>query len=83
MFGQVGPITDYTMKGRTYRYYEGSPMFPFGYGLSYSTFIYSSLVLNSRKVKAGEAVSLTATVKNRGPYDADEVRLEVFFWDRL
>ena len=66
---QVPPFTDYSMKGRTYRYFTGEPLYPFGYGLSYSTFHYSHL--KARRTAAGAEVS--ATVKNTSSRDGDEV----------
>ena len=50
------------------------PLYPFGYGLSYSKFHYSSLVVTPTSITAGQSVTVTVTVTNRGPYDADEVR---------
>jgi beta-glucosidase len=66
---QLPPFTDYAMKGRTYRYFEGEPLFPFGFGLSYSTFAYSGLVA---KRTAGSA-EVRATVRNASSRDGDEV----------
>ena len=65
------------MAGRTYRYYRGTPMYPFGYGLSYSVFEYSNLVLSSDCIHPGESVIVTVGVINRGPYGADEVSANI------
>ena len=70
----MGPITDYTMKGRTYRYYENEPLYPFGYGLSYSTFKYLSLNVTPQSIEIGMSVTVEVTVQNLGPYEAHEVR---------
>ena len=59
---------DYTMKNRTYRYFTGEALFPFGYGLSYTTFSFSK---PSVKVN-GDNVTLTLTVKNTGNVDGIE-----------
>ena len=72
---QVPEITDYTMEGRTYRYYNGDPLYPFGYGLSYTQFMYSGLSVSPTSVKKGENVLVTVTVENKGMFDADEVIL--------
>lgn len=61
------------MKNRTYRYFEGRPLYPFGYGLSYSKFEYSNLKLSSAKLKAGDSLSLDADVRNMSQTDGDEV----------
>ena len=58
-------FTDYNMKNRTYRYFEGTPLYPFGYGLSYTAFRYSGAVLNGNEVQV--------TVENTGVMDGDEV----------
>ena len=68
-------MTDYTMKGRTYRYYEGDPLYPFAYGLSYTTFRYSNLYINPQKLSAGGSVTISVSATNIGTYSADEVSL--------
>src|SRR6185312_8276755 len=62
---QLPPFTDYSMRGRTYRYFTGKPLYPFGFGLSYSTFHYSDLKVSGSHV--------TATVKNASSRAGDEV----------
>jgi hypothetical protein len=59
-------------KGRTYRYYRGEPLFPFGYGLSYTTFKYSNLVISGDPLK-GEKVSVSFDVENTGKVRGEEV----------
>ena len=70
---QLPPFEDYAMKNRTYRYFEGQPLYPFGYGLSYSKFEYSNLKLSASKLNAGDPLSVDADVKNTGERDGDEV----------
>ena len=67
------PIADYAMKGRTYRYLEEPPLYPFGYGLSYTQFSYSGLALSADRVRAGDSVTIRATVTNVGARAGDEV----------
>jgi beta-glucosidase len=69
---QLPPFTDYSMRGRTYRYFHGKPLFPFGYGLSYTTFAFSGLKVPAR-VTAGEPVTVEGEVTNTGKVAGDEV----------
>ena len=64
---------DYTMAGRTYRYYAGKPLYPFGYGLSYTHFAYDGLKLSAPTLKAGDALGVDVEVKNTGKVAGDEV----------
>jgi beta-glucosidase len=70
---QLPPFEDYAMKGRTYRYFEGVPLYPFGYGLSYTTFEYSGLTVPGNAVEAGSPVEADVTVTNTGHRAGDEV----------
>jgi len=65
-------FNEYSMKNRTYRYYTGTPLWGFGYGLSYSTFKYGSIKL-PRKVEAGASISATVSVENTSTRAGDEV----------
>jgi beta-glucosidase len=66
------PFEDYSMKGRTYRYFNGTPLYEFGYGLSYTDFKYSDLRV-PKKVKTNENIKVTVGVMNIGTMDGDEV----------
>jgi beta-glucosidase len=70
---QLPPFEDYAMKGRTYRYFEGEPLYPFGYGLSYTSFAYSGLSLSTKEVAAGSSLVAEVTVTNTGKSAGDEV----------
>ncbi|HET7039098.1 MAG TPA: glycoside hydrolase family 3 C-terminal domain-containing protein, partial [Gemmatimonadales bacterium] len=66
------PFDDYSMENRTYRYFRGEPLFPFGHGLSYSRFRYGDLQVPAQ-ARAGEAVDVSVEVENAGTIPADEV----------
>ncbi|HEY7508772.1 MAG TPA: glycoside hydrolase family 3 C-terminal domain-containing protein, partial [Vicinamibacteria bacterium] len=70
---QLPPFADYDMKGRTYRYFEGEPLYPFGHGLSYTRFEYRDLAIDRPSAAASDAVTATAVVKNVGTRAGDEV----------
>jgi beta-glucosidase len=70
---QLPPFTDYNMQGRTYRYFKGEPLYPFGYGLSYTKFAHSNLRIETKSVKAGEPVKVSVDVMNTGEREGDEV----------
>jgi beta-glucosidase len=70
---QLPPYEDYSMAGRTYKYMTGEPLFPFGYGLSYTKFEYADLRLDQTEVPAGQSIKIDVTVKNTGNRAADEV----------
>jgi beta-glucosidase len=61
------------MKNRTYRYFTKEVLFPFGYGLSYSTFTYDSVKLNKVEILANESLMASVTIKNTGKYAGEEV----------
>ncbi|HNR41523.1 MAG TPA: fibronectin type III-like domain-contianing protein, partial [Bacteroidales bacterium] len=63
---------DYNMNGRTYRFFTSEPLYPFGYGLSYTSFAYSGLSI-PQKANVGEKVKVSVKVTNTGPRDGEEV----------
>jgi len=65
-------FSDYNMKGRTYRYFSGEPLYPFGFGLSYTTFAYSNLKVVA-SASTSDKVKVTADVQNTGSRDGDEI----------
>jgi beta-glucosidase len=69
---QLPNFEDYSMETRTYRYFKGKPLYPFGYGLSYTTFQYSGLTLPAQAVAAGQPVVTDVTVTNTGKVAGDE-----------
>ncbi len=67
------PFSDYAMKGRTYRYFEGKPLYAFGHGLSFTKFDYGAATLSAASIKANGEVTVTLDVANTGAMDGDEV----------
>ncbi len=70
---QLPAFDDYSMAKRTYRYFDGTPLWGFGYGMSYTSFKWSGLKLSSEKVNAGDPVTLDAVVANTGKMKGDAV----------
>jgi beta-glucosidase len=70
---QLPPFADYDMKGRTYRYFEGTTLYPFGYGLSYTRFEYSDIHVDKAVVAADDPLAVSVTVRNVGLRAGDEV----------
>ncbi len=71
--GDVPDFADYRMKGRTYRYLEHSPLYPFGFGLSFTTFEYSNLKLSSAQTDGSQPLEIDVTVRNTGKAQGEEV----------
>ena len=67
------PFVSYAMKDRTYRYFTGTPLYPFGYGLSYTRFTYAQPQLSATTLAAGKPLTVNAVVRNDGGRDGDEV----------
>jgi len=67
------PFDDYSMQNRTYRYFKGVPIYPFGFGLSYTKFVYSHLKLSNTKIKKNESLNAEVTLMNSGKMKGDEV----------
>ncbi len=70
---ELPPYISYDMQGRTYRYFTGTPLYPFGYGLSYTRFTYGAPQLSTTTLRAGQSLRVTATVRNAGARAGDEV----------
>lgn len=64
---------DYTMKGRTYRYFDGKPLYAFGFGLSYTSFSYKKLDIAQEPLTVNDTILLKLTIMNEGMFDGDEV----------
>jgi beta-glucosidase len=70
---QLPAFDDYSMTGRTYRYMTEEPLYPFGFGLSYSCFEYSDLQLEKTEIIPGDSINVSVTLHNNGAFDAAEV----------
>lgn len=71
---QLPPMMDYNIRdGRTYMYFKGDPLYPFGYGLSYTSFAYSNLKTSAPVLSHDGSVTVSVDVKNTGKRDGDEV----------
>jgi beta-glucosidase len=70
---QLPPFTSYSMSDRTYRYFAEQPLYPFGYGLSYSTFRYDNPKVSEAQIPADGSVSVSVRVTNSGERAGDEV----------
>jgi len=70
---QLPGFEDYSMQSRTYRYFRGTPLYPFGYGLSYTTFSYTNLTLPKAAISAGDPLTAEVTVTNTGKRVGQEV----------
>ncbi len=69
----VPPFDDYRMAGRTYRFFKGSPLYPFGYGLSYTTFSFKNLRTSAEQIGTGAPIIVSVDVTNTGAAAGDEV----------
>jgi beta-glucosidase len=74
---QLPAFEDYSMSNRTYRYFKGTPLYPFGYGLSYSKFEYNNVKLSTNDLHAGDPLNVDVDVKNSSARDGDEI-VEVY-----
>ena len=70
---QLPPFDDYNMKGKTYRYFEKEVLYPFGYGLSYTTFSYSNLRIENNDIASGGTATVSVDVTNTGNINGEEV----------
>lgn len=78
---QLPDYEDYTMQGRTYKYMTQDPMYPFGYGLSYTTFEYGALKLSADELSKSQSIEVQVTVKNTGEHAGEEV-VQLYIQDK-
>ena len=72
-YDQLPPYEDYSMKGRTYRYMKAEPLYPFGFGLSYTRFAYSDVRVSKDRIRSGDSVMVSVSISNTGKMASDEV----------
>ncbi|MHB8062482.1 MAG: glycoside hydrolase family 3 C-terminal domain-containing protein [Ruminiclostridium sp.] len=77
---ELPAFDDYSMDNRTYKFMKGDALYPFGFGLSYTSFQYSNVTCSDAIVKNGQSIFLSVDVENAGRYDADEV-VQVYIKD--
>jgi len=70
---QLPPFTDYSMDNRTYRYFKDEPLYPFGFGLSYTVFNYNNLKLTKNVIRSGDSTTVSVEVTNTGKVQGEEV----------
>lgn len=70
---QLPDFKNYEMEGRTYRFFKGEPLYPFGYGLSYTQFTYSNLQFSKNKINTTDSVEVSVDVTNSGKLKGDEI----------
>lgn len=70
---QLPNFQDYSMKNRTYRYFKGEVLYPFGYGLSFTNFSYKNFSVRPKRIKSNEKIEISFTISNEGPYDGDDI----------
>ncbi len=70
---QIPDFKNYKMQGRTYRFFDGEVIYPFGFGLSYSKFEYNNYKLSKTILQKSELLDISVQVSNKGPYDGAEV----------
>ena len=70
---QLGDFSDYDMTGKTYRYFKGEPLYPFGYGIGYTSFSYGKGKLSKTSIRKGASVKVSFDVTNKGGRDGEEV----------